>query len=128
MSLKQFIEDSLCSTTRDKTYTIHINKEACAIIKNKTNLNILDYKFIINEEYIRHIRNGHKEDLYLLEKLPEILNFFSNVEKSITKARRTRKNEVSLVFKKTLEDGTVKMVALKISNKKILSLRTFFRP
>ena len=84
-------------------------------------------KFIIQEEYIRHIKNGHKEDLFLLPKLPEILNNFSSVEKSIIKNRRGQ-TEVSLLFRKKFEDGIVRMVALRIIEDKVLSLKTFFRP
>ena len=93
-----------------------------------TKLNICKYKFIIEEEYVRHIKNGHSEDFYMLEKLPDILNSFSSVEKSITRNTRTGQNDVSLVFKKTFDDGVVKMVALRILKCKTISLRTFFRP
>lgn len=128
MTLEQFIENSLCSISNDKTYTINITKEACEAIKKHTNLNICKYKFIIEESYVRHVRNNHPEDLYLLYKVPIILNSFSHVEKSITPNKQTKQNEVSLVFKKTLEDGTIKMVALRIMRGNILSLKTFYRP
>ncbi len=128
MALKQFIEDALCSISNDKTYTVNITKEACEAIKKHTNLNICKYKFIIEESYVRHVRNNHPEDLYLLYKVPIILNSFSHVEKSITQDKQTKQNEVSLVFKKTLEDGTIKMVALRIMRGNILSLKTFYRP
>ncbi len=127
MTLEQFIEDALCSISNDKVYTVNITKEACEAIKKHTNLNICKYKFIIEENYVRHVRNNHPEDLYLLYKVPIILNSFSHVEKSITPNKQTKENEVSLVFKKTLEDGTVKMVALRIMRGNILSLRTFYR-
>lgn len=128
MTLEQFIEDALCSISNDKTYTLNITKEACEAIKKHTNLNICKYKFIIEESYVRHVRNNHPEDLYLLYKVPIILNSFSHVEKSITPNKQTKENEVSLVFKKTLEDGTIKMVALRIIRGNILSLKTFYRP
>lgn len=128
MTLEQFIEDALCSISNDKTYTLNITKEACEAIKKHTNLNICKYKFIIEESYVRHVRNNHPEDLYLLYKVPIILNSFSHVEKSITPNKQTKQNEVSLVFKKTLEDGTIKMVALRIIRGNILSLKTFYRP
>jgi hypothetical protein len=128
LTLEQFIEDALCSISNDKTYTLNITKEACEAIKKHTNLNICKYKFIIEESYVRHVRNNHPEDLYLLYKVPIILNSFSHVEKSITPNKQTKENEVSLVFKKTLEDGTIKMVALRIIRGNILSLKTFYRP
>lgn len=128
MTLEQFIEDALFSISNDKAYTVNFTKEACEAIKKHTNLNICKYKFIIEESYVRHVRNNHPEDLYLLCKVPIILNSFSHVEKSITPNKQTKENEVSLVFKKTLEDGTIKMVALRIIRGNILSLKTFYRP
>ena len=65
--------------------------------------------------------------MHLLYKVPIILNSFSHVEKSITQNKQTKQKEVSLVFKKTLEDGTIKMVALRIMRGNILSLKTFYR-
>ena len=127
MTLEQFIEDALCSISNDKAYTVNITKEACEAIKKHTNLNICKYKFIIEEGYVRHVRNNHPEDLHLLYKVPIILNSFSHVEKSITQNKQRKQNEVSLVFKKTLEDGTIKMVALRIMRGNILSLKTFYR-
>lgn len=127
MVLEQFIEDALANISDNKIFTIDITKEACEAIKKHTNLNICKYKFIIEEGYVRHVRNNHPEDLHLLYKVPIILNSFSHVEKSITQNKQTKQNEVSLVFKKTLEDGTIKMVALRIMRGNILSLKTFYR-
>lgn len=127
MTLEEFIEIALNSTSLEKKHELEITEKACRAIKKHTNLDICKYKFIIQEEYIRHIRNGHKEDLFLLPKLPEILNNFSSVEKSIIKNRRGQ-IEVSLVFRKKFEDGIVRMVALRIIEDKVLSLKTFFRP
>ena len=127
MTLEEFIEIALNSTSLEKKHELEITEKACKAIKKHTNLDICKYKFIIQEEYIRHIRNGHKEDLFLLPKLPEILNNFSSVEKNIIKNRRGQ-TEVSLVFRKKFEDGIVRMVALRIIEDKVLSLKTFFRP
>jgi hypothetical protein len=128
LTLEQFIDDALDSNTRDKTHTIKITEEACAAIKKHTKLNVTSYTFIMEEEYVRHIRNNHEEDLYLLNKLPEILNYFTHVEKSLTRNKRTGQNDVSFVFRKTFEDGVVRMVALRALRNKTLSLTTFFRP
>lgn len=102
MTLEEFINDALNSVTLEKKFELKITEEACNAIKKHTNLNICKYKFIMQEEYVRHIRNGHKEDLYLLPKLPDILNNFTHVEKSIIRNRRGQ-TEVSLVFRKSLK-------------------------
>jgi hypothetical protein len=127
LTLEEFISIALNSNTRDIIYELEIAEDACRAIKKHTNLNICKYKFIIQEEYVRHIRNGHKEDLYLLPKLPDILNNFTHVEKSIIRNRRGQ-IEVSLVFRKKFEDGVIRMVALRVIEDKVLSLKTFFRP
>jgi hypothetical protein len=106
---------------------LDITDDACKAIKKHTQLNVCNYQFIIKEEYVRHIKNSHKEDLHLLSKLPDILNNFSHVEKSITRNRRGQ-TEVSLVFRKRFEDGIIRMVALRVIEEKVLSLKTFFRP
>lgn len=100
MTLEEFISIALNSNTRDIIYELEITEDACRAIKKHTNL--CKYKFIMQEEYVRHIRNGHKEDLYLLPKLPDILNNFTHVEKSIIRNKRGQ-IEVSLVFRKNLK-------------------------
>lgn len=128
MTLENFIKYSLSSSEAQKVYEINITDEACKAIKKHTNLNVCKYKFIIQEEYIRHVKNRHEDDLYLLPRLPEILNKFSHVEKSLTRNTQTGQTDVSLIFRKKFEDGTVQMVALRVIKQKYLSFKTFFRP
>ena len=127
MTLKQFIAYALNSNQKEE-FELQITDEACQAIKKATALNIYTYTFIINEGSIRHIRNRHPEDLVLLPKIPEILNTFSHVEKSITRNTITGKNDISLVFRKNYDDGTIQMVSLRLQREKKLSLKTFFRP
>ncbi len=126
MSLQNFIDYALSSTSRNEIYTIDISDETCKIIEQQTHLNINTYSFIIEEEYVRHVRNEHEEDLDLLYHLPDIINSCTKVEKSITKNSRTGQTDVSLVFKKKMHDDTVQIVALRIYKKKVLSLKTLF--
>ena len=86
------------------------------------------YKFILKEEYVRHIYNGHSVDFDYLYRLPEILDSFTHVEKSIIRNKQTGQNDVNLVFRKTFDNDVVRMVALQIMRQKILSLKTLFRP
>ena len=124
--LTDFINVSLISNSRDKIFTIDIFDTTVQTIKDTTKLNISKYKFIIQEEYIRHIKNRHIEDLPYLIEIPNILNNFDEVEKSITRNTQTGQNEVSLVFRKKLNNNKIQMVALRIMNNKILSLKTLF--
>jgi hypothetical protein len=111
LTLIEFIKYALNSNQK-KEFELHITEDACKVIKKATNLNVCAYTFVIEEGSVRHIKNRHPEDLELLTRIPEILNTFSHVEKSITQDKQTRQNEVSLVFRKKYEDGTVQMVAL----------------
>lgn len=88
---------------------------------------LLNWRFIIQEEYIRHVKNKHEEDLYYLSKIPEILNSFSSIEKSLTRNTQTGQTDVSLVFRKKFDDGVVRMLALRVIKSKILSFKTLFR-
>ena len=127
MTLKEFIDYSLNSSVDKEIFTLDITDDACRAIKKHTQLNVCQYKFIIEEKYIRHVKNNHEDDLYLLPKLPDILNHFSHVEKSLTRNTQTGQNEVSLVFRKKIENDIIQMVSLRVIRGKILSLKTFFR-
>ena len=61
-----------------------------------------------------------------LSEIPNILNNFDEVEKSIIKNNQTGQNEISFVFRKKLNNNKIQMVALRIFKHKILSLKTLF--
>ena len=124
--LTDFINISLISNSRDKIFTIDIFDTTVVKIKDTTKLNISKYKFIIQEEYIRHIKNRHIEDLPYLIEIPNILNNFDEVEKSIIRNNQTGQNGISLVFRKKLNNNKIQMVALRIFKNKVLSLKTLF--
>lgn len=127
MNLNEFIDFALTSNTTTEIFELKIKEEACKSIKKHTKLDICTYKFIIQEEYIRYVKNKHEEDLYYLSKIPEILNSFSSIEKSLTRNTQTGQTDVSLVFRKKFDDGVVRMVALRVIKSKILSFKTLFR-
>jgi hypothetical protein len=62
---------------------------------------------------------------YIIE-IPNILNNYDEIEKSITRNNQTGQNEISLVFRKKLNSNKIQMVALRVFNNKILSLKTLF--
>lgn len=125
-TLSTFISESLNSIT-NHNFEIEIDKTSITRIKKYTKLNVSEYKFIIEPSYIRHVQNRHEEDLPLLHKIPELINNFTSVEKSITRNRITGHNDVSLVFKKKYADETIRMVSLRLMRDKTLSFKTFFR-
>jgi hypothetical protein len=124
--LSIFINLALNSNINNKSFTIEISDLAIKNIKNTTKLNITDYKFIIKEEYIRHIKNRHYDDMKYLTEIPNILNNFDEVEKSITRNTQTGQNEISIVFRKKLDNNKIQMVALRALKDKVLSLKTLF--
>jgi hypothetical protein len=127
MSFKKFIEYALRSSENKKIFEIKLKEEFFKKVEKQIYLNIQTYTFIIKEEYVRHIKNRHKEDLHLLECLPDILNDFDSVEKSIIRNTQTGRPEISLVFSKTMNDGVVRCVAVRIHKRKTLFLKTLYR-
>ena len=82
---------------------------------------------LITEEYVRHVRNGHKDDLEYICLIPEIISNFDRVSKSIEPNRRTKRTEIFVVFEKRYSNDIVKLVKLRDMRKKCLSLKTIFR-
>ena len=76
-------------------------------------LTLTNYQVIITERYVRHVKNGHRDDL----------KYICTIEPN----KRTKKPEVCLVFEKRYDNQTVKLVKLRNLFKKSLSLKTIFR-
>ncbi len=127
MIFKDFIKNALQNSNTNTIFEIDIPDETCKRIKDSTGLDIYKYKFNVQESYIRHVNNRHPNDIDLIEKLPDILNTFSKVEKSITRNSQTGAPDVSLVFRKNINNNTVQMVSLKVAKNKKLSFKTIFR-
>ncbi len=96
-------------------------------IKQIIPITLTGYDVIITEEYVRHVRNGHKDDLEYICLIPEIISDFDRVSKSIEPNRRTKRTEVFVVFEKQYSGNGVKLVKLRDIRKKRLSLKTIFR-
>ncbi len=90
-------------------------------------LTLTNYQVIITERYVRHVKNGHRDDLKYICLIPELLYSFDLVSKTIEPNKRTKKPEVCLVFEKRYDNQTVKLVKLRDLFKKSLSLKTIFR-
>ncbi len=127
MTLKDFIENALNNSDTNTIFELDISKETCKKIKDSIGLNVYKYKFTIKENYIRHVKNRHPNDIDLLEKIPDILNTFFQVEKSITRNPQTGGTEISLVFRKKIDSNIIQMVSLRVIRDKELSFKTVFR-
>jgi len=122
-----FVKSACCSRTNNSLYLCSINLETALKIKKIIPLTLTNYVIIITEEYVRHVKNRHKEELEYICIIKEIVNNFDNVSKSIEPNRRTKKTEIFVVFEKKYEDGTIKLVKLRNFVEKSLSLKTLFR-
>ena len=116
ISDKQYIEE-LIFAIPDKTTT-----RVLAIL----HLNMSDYKCVIRSHEVRHVHKGHPDDIQFICEIPEIIQKFDTVKKSIIRDRRTGKNLVNLEFYRRYNNNTVKLVKLKIHKDKRLELKTLF--
>ena len=131
----QLTKDEICAfVNRARTSRTNHALTLCQVdlslslkIKQTIPLTLNDYHVVITEEYIRHVKNGHKHDVDHICRIPEIIAHFDTVSKTIEPNRRTGRTEIFVVFEKKYPDGTVKLVKLRDMREKILSLKTLFR-
>ncbi len=122
-----FVHLSCQSRSNNELYICSIDIKIAQKIKKFIPFTLTNYQVIITEEYVRHVKNRHKEDLEYICLIAEIINSFDKVSKSIEPNRRTKKTEIFVVFEKKYDDGTVKLVKLRNLIDKSLSLKTIFR-
>ncbi|MDD2828999.1 MAG: hypothetical protein PHW18_05435 [Sulfuricurvum sp.] len=89
-------------------------------------IDIRDYTCVIHSDEIRHIKNEHHDDVYLICKIPYYLEKFVKLERNIVSDKKTGKPVISLIFIKRNENNSVKMVKTNLSREKILRLKTLF--
>ena len=87
---------------------------------------MLGYDCIIKSYDVRHVYKGHPEDIKYICEIPDIIQKFTKVTKSITKDKKTGSTLVNLEFYKKYGNNTVKLVKLKIHRDKRLELKTLF--
>jgi len=122
-----FVHSACQSRSNKELYICNIDIEIAQKIKSFIPFTLTNYQVIITEEYVRHVKNRHKDDLEYICLIAEIINSFDKVTKSIEPNRRTKKTEIFVVFEKKYDDGTVKLVKLRNLVDKTLSLKTIFR-
>lgn len=122
-----FVKNACLSNSNNTLNICCIDLQTALRIKQYIPLTLTGYEVIITEEYVRHVKNGHRADLEYLCRIEEIITGFDTVSKSIEPNRRTKRTEVFVVFEKRYEDGTVKLVKLRDMRHKALSLKTLFK-
>lgn len=116
ISNKQFIEE----------FVFDIPVETIRRVKGVLHFDMTDYICVIRSHDVRHVKKRHPLDLEYICEIPDIIQSFHSVKKSITKDFKSGSTLVSLEFYKKYDKNTVKLVKLKIHTKKRLELKTIF--
>lgn len=122
-----FVTKACTTTTNEKFYLCTVDLETALKIKKTIPLTLTNYQVIITERYVRHVRNGHHNDLDFICLIPEIIKSFDSIHKTTEQNRRTKKIEICVIFEKKYDNDTVKLVKLRDIFKKSLLLKTIFR-
>ena len=121
-----FVENSINNKQYNEEIIFELPLKTIERIKKKLPFNMVGYQCSIKSHAIRHVKKGHANDLKYICEIVDILENFSNVEKSLTKCGKTGKTLVSLEFYKKFNNDTVKLIKLKVHKDKILELKTIF--
>ncbi len=125
--LNEFVKKSLEDGNFEDVYEFKISDNASNKLKKFTNMLFKDYKSLIESQYIRHAKRSHKEDIKIFDDYVDIVENFDYARKSLTRNRRTGKNDVSVELYKKGDDGLYKVVQLKNFDDKTLEFRTMFK-
>ena len=118
--------ESLADKQSKEELSFDIPLETVRRVKGILHLDMSGYKCIIRANDVRHVQRGHPNDVEYICEIPEIIQHFNKVEKSITKDFKTGASLISLAFYKKYGTNSVKLVELKIHIKKRLELKTIF--
>ncbi len=129
-TLKQLICKHIDNSLNDKQFkeelSFDIPVETVRRVKGILHLDMTGYKCIIRSNDVRHVKKRHPSDVAFICEIPEIIQHFHSVKKSITKDFKTGISLVNLEFYKKYDKKNVKLVKLKIHIKKRLELKTLF--
>ena len=128
------LREKICEHVNKSITNKQYNEELSFLIPEKTvkrvkailHLNMQNYTCVIKSPDVRHVYKGHPEDIEYICEIPDIIQKFHKVQKSITKDKKTGATLVNLEFYKKYENDIVKLVKLKIHINKRLELKTIF--
>jgi len=120
------VDKSLENNQYNDEFAFCIPHETVRRVKGILHLNMDGYICIIRGNEIRHVKRRHPNDVKFICEIPEIIQHFNKVKKSITKDYKTGASLVSLEFYKKYNDKSVKLIKLKIHKDKRLELKTIF--
>lgn len=130
----QELKEKICIHVKTSINDKQYNEEVSFPIPEKTvkrvkavlHMNMKDYICIIKSHDVRHVQKRHPSDINFICEIPDIIQKFHRVEKSLTKDKKTGSTLVNLEFYKKYENNIVKLVKLKIHHDKRLELKTIF--
>lgn len=124
--ISQHVNNSLLDSQFNDEFSFNIPKETVRRIQGILYLDMSGYVCIIKSHDVRHVKKRHPNDVKYICEIPEILENFNKVEKSITKDKKTGASLINLEFYKKFGNDNIKLVKLKIHIKKRLELKTIF--
>ncbi len=128
--LKQLIcshvQNSITNKQFNDELSFPIPIETVRRVQGILHFDMSNYECIIRSNDVRHVKRRHPKDLNYICEIPEIIQNFHSVKKSITRDSKTGSSLISLEFYKKYADGNVKLVKLKIHKEKRLELKTIF--
>lgn len=120
------VQNSISNKQFKEELSFDIPLETIRRIKGILYFDMSNYKCIIKANDIRHVKKRHPNDMKYICEIPEIIQNFHTVKKSITKDFKTGSSIISLEFYKKYDKNSVKLVKLKLHREKRLELKTIF--
>jgi len=122
----EHVKKSISNKKYAEELSFLIPKKTVQRIKAVLHLNIQDYICVIKSHDVRHVYKRHPSDIDYICEIPDIIQKFYKVNKSITRDKKTGATLVNLEFYKKYKNNIVKLVKLKIHINKRLELKTIF--
>ena len=122
----EHIENSVSNKQFKEELCFDIPLETVRRVKSILHFDMAGYTCVIRSNDVRHVKRRHPYDVLYICEIPEIIQHFHSVKKSITRDFKTGASLINLEFYKNYGKKSVKLVKLKVHIKKRLELKTLF--
>lgn len=120
------VEKSIADKQFKEELAFALPLETIRRVKGILHFDMSGYICVIRANDVRHVKRRHPDDVAFICEVPEIIQHFHSVKKSITKDSNTGSSLINLEFYKKYDKKSVKLVKLKIHLEKRLELKTIF--
>jgi len=124
--ISEYVDNSISNKQFNDKFSFNIPNETVRRVKGILHLDMTGYVCVIKSHDVRHVKKRHPKDIKYICEIPEILENFSKVQKSIVRDKKTGSSLINLEFYKKLGNDNIKLVKLKIHIEKKLELKTIF--